>query len=195
MRYAPYRKPAVTSRRVAGLCEKSANESYHYLKKVGIFMKKNALKPYAGFIALTLISGSAAGLLVRNSFETYTQLQKPPASPPGIVFPIVWTLLYLLMGIGAAMVWRSSPGTPQRSGAILVFALQLAVNLLWPFLFFGLQAYFFSFLWLLLLLALAITMTVFFAQLSPTAAWLQVPYLLWLAFAAYLNAGVWLLNR
>lgn len=116
-------------------------------------------------------------------------LEQPPLSPPGWIFPVVWSVLYLLMGISAAMV-RLKGGREK----LWIFWGQLAVNFLWSIFFFGRQWYFFSFAWLVLLFVLVAGMILSFRKVSPKAAALQLPYLLWLAFAGYLNLGVALLN-
>ena len=119
---------------------------------------------------------------------------QPPLSPPGWVFPVVWTLLFALMGIGAARIYLSPPSS-QRSLGLNLFIAQLAVNFFWSPIFFNLQAFGFAFFWLLLLLGLVLIMTLIFRKVDPLAAKLQIPYLIWLSFAAYLNLGVWYLNK
>ena len=123
-----------------------------------------------------------------------TTIQKPPLSPPGWVFPVVWGTLFVLMGIGAARIWLSPP-SGDRSRGINLFIAQLVINFFWSLIFFNLQAFGFAFLWLLLLLGLVLWMARTFRKTDPPAAKLQIPYLLWLLFAAYLNLGVWWLNR
>ena len=155
-------------------------------------MKKKT-RTYVVSILIPLAVGALAALLTRGSMEDYGALRQPPLSPPGTLFPIVWTILYVLMGISSAIVQLS--GAPTMGDALRTYWLQLAVNFVWPILFFVLGAHFLALLWLLLLLFLVIRMILLFRQISPVAAYLQIPYLLWLLFATYLNAGVWLLNR
>lgn len=150
------------------------------------------VKTYAVSIAVALAVGGLSALLTMDSMEKYQVLDQPPLSPPGWVFPIVWSVLFVLMGIGAAMVYLS--GSPSRKEALAAYGLQLFVNFLWPILFFLLEARLFAFLWLVLLLVLVIWMTVSFARINKTAGLLQIPYILWLIFAGYLNLGVYLLN-
>ena len=150
------------------------------------------VKPYVLSIALALAVGGLSALLSRNGMEEYRFLEQPALSPPGFLFPAVWTLLFVLMGIGAAMVWKS--GDVRRRPALRVYAVQLLVNFLWPIFFFTLGWRLFALIWLLLLLALVGLMIRRFYAIAPLAAYFQVPYLLWLCFAAYLNFGVWLLN-
>lgn len=118
---------------------------------------------------------------------------KPPMSPPGWLFPIVWTILYALMGIGAARIYQSPP-SKVRSLGLNLFVIQLVVNFFWSPIFFQLQAFGLAFFWLLLLWALVLRMIFVFGKIDPLAAKLQIPYLIWLTFAAYLNLGVWYLN-
>lgn len=158
-------------------------------------MNKNNWKTYAFWILLSEAVGLLSGLLTRSATEAFGQLAaQPPLSPPAILFPIVWTVLYALMGFGAARI-RLSPPSPERSRGINLFITQLIVNFFWPLIFFNAQAYGFAFLWLLLLWALVLWMTLTWSKIDPLAAKLQIPYLIWLTFAAYLNFGVWYLNR
>ena len=158
-------------------------------------MKKENWKVYAFWIGLSELVGILAGLLTRGGMQIYTEMvNKPPLTPPAIVFPIVWTFLYALMGISAARIWLA-PESAERNRGLTVFVAQLIVNFFWPLFFFNLQAYGFAALWLIFLWVLVLYMILTFYKTDRLAAWLQVPYLLWLTFAAYLNLGVWLMNR
>lgn len=158
-------------------------------------MKKRKWAPYAAFILLTEAVGALAGFLTREGTELYKYaVEKPPLSPPAIVFPIVWAVLYLLMGIGAARIWLA-PRSPGRTEGLVLFFVQLAVNFVWSLLFFNLEAFGFAFVWLAALWALIVWMTVTFRETDRAAAYLQIPYILWVFFAGYLNYGVWLLNK
>ena len=150
-------------------------------------------KPFLISLAVTLGVGALSGWLTRGSMQVYQEFQKPPLSPPAILFPIVWTVLYILMAISAYLIYESDPGC--RRPALIVFGVQLAVNFLWPIFFFNLRAYLFAFLWLILLWVLVIVMIILFHRCRRCAALLQIPYVLWLTFAAYLSCSVWLLNR
>ena len=158
-------------------------------------MKKTQWKTYAFWIMFTEAVGVLSGWLTREGTELYrASIVKPPLSPPGIIFPIVWTILYALMGMGAARIYLS-PASGARSQSLLRYVLQLAFNFFWSILFFNLQAFGLSFLWLITLWVLILLMILSFYKVDPAAAWLQLPYLLWVTFAAYLNLGVWFLNR
>ena len=145
-------------------------------------------------LALPLAVGGLAAWLTMGGMADYASVVKPPLSPPGWVFPVVWTALYLMMGWASYLVWTSGAETGQVRQALLLYGAQLAVNFLWPLLFFGGKAYLAAFfllagLWLLVWL----TLHAFLAIREP-AGKLLLPYLAWITFAGYLNLGVYLLN-
>lgn len=150
-------------------------------------------KPYLISIAIPLAVGGISAIFTVKGMPFFDTQQKPWFQPPNAAFPIVWTILYVLMGISAAIVWRSND--PKKAQALRTYGLQLAVNFFWSVLFFGLHWYFLAFLWLLLLTALVGKMIFQFAQIERKAANLQLPYFLWCCFAAVLNCSVWWLNR
>lgn len=145
------------------------------------------------FPAISLGVGALAGFLTKDSLaNVYPLLEKSSLTPPGWVFPIAWTVLYLLMGIGMALV--EARGGPERSRALTLFGIQLALNFGWSLLFFNSGAYLSALLCLIVLWVMILAMAGSFALVSRLAAWLQIPYLLWVAFAGCLNAAVWVLN-
>lgn len=157
-------------------------------------MKQHTWKIYAAWILLSEAVGGLSGWLTRDGAKVYGQsIVQPPLSPPAIVFPIVWGILFVLMGIGAARIYLS-PASQARTHSLRIFLLQLAFNFFWSILFFNLQAFGFALVWLLILWGLILWMIVCFHKVDTPAAWLQIPYLLWVTFAAYLNYGVWMLN-
>ena len=157
-------------------------------------MKKANWKTYAVWIVLAEAVGGLSGWLTREGTKIYNAtVQQPPLSPPSIAFPIVWGVLFVLMGIGAARIYASS-ASGARSESLLLFFIQLAFNFFWSIIFFNLQNFGFALLWLIALWVLILRMILSYRKVDPLAAWLQVPYLLWVSFAAYLNFGVWLLN-
>jgi tryptophan-rich sensory protein len=157
-------------------------------------LKRKNWKVYAFWIGLSLGVGALSGLLSRPGMEGFQEtVAQPPLSPPAILFPIVWTLLYTLMGISAARIWLTEP-SELRSRSINLFIAQLVVNFFWSLIFFDARSFPLAFLWLLLLWGLVAWMIITFRKIDSRAALLQVPYLLWLTFAAYLSAGVWVLN-
>lgn len=146
-------------------------------------------------IALPLLVGAVAGFLTRNAMKDFEALNQPPLSPPGWIFPIVWTILYVLMGISAYLIKVADAPEEEIDDALTLYRYQLIVNFLWPVFFFNFGWYLLAFVWLILLWILVIMMIKMFSKISKPAAYLNIPYLLWLTFAAYLNFGVWWLNR
>ena len=158
-------------------------------------MKKHNWKTYALWILLAEGVGGLSGWLTRDGTAVYNAtVAQPPLSPPPLVFPIVWAILYALMGFSAARIYLTPP-SGERSRGLNLYLVQLAVNFLWGIIFFNFQAFGVAFFWLLLLIGLVLWMVLTFRTVDPLAAKLQIPYLLWLTFAAYLNLGVWYLNR
>lgn len=157
-------------------------------------MLKANWKTFLFGIGLTEAVGALSGWLSRDGMKLYSEtVVQPPLSPPMWVFPMVWTVLFLLLGYGAARIYLA-PKSPERSRGLNLFVAQLIVNFFWSLIFFNAQAFGLAFLWLLLLWVLVLWMCLTFRKVDPLAGWLQIPYLLWLTFAAYLSAGVWYLN-
>ena len=140
---------------------------------------------------MPLLLGAAVGFLTMGSMD-YDNLNHPPLSPPGILFPIVWTILYILMGVSYGMIRQT--GRPESS-FLLIYYLQLGVNLLWPIAFFLLKWRLFAFFWIILLDVLVLVMVFKFYSKDRTTGLLQIPYAVWVIFATYLNLGVYLLNK
>ena len=158
-------------------------------------MKEKNRKPYVWAILLTEAVGALSGWLSKGGMRLYSEtVSQPPLSPPSWLFPIVWGILYALMGISAARIYLSPP-SPERSRGLNLYVLQLIVNFFWSLIFFNAQAFLFAFFWLMFLWLLVLGMIFLFYRTDPLAGKLQIPYLLWLSFAAYLNLGVWYLNR
>lgn len=154
-------------------------------------MKMTNKSPFIISVLIPLAIGSLSALLSRN-MSAYSTLNKPVLSPPAIIFPIVWTILYILMGISSYIIFQSND--PRKSKALTVYAVQLIFNFFWSILFFGFSQYFPAFIWLLLLIFLIVIMIHLFYQIAPVSAYLQIPYLLWCIFAAYLNLMIFLMN-
>ena len=148
-------------------------------------------KVYAKSILIPVIVGGVIGLLISGSMD-YNTLAKPFLSPPSIVFPIVWTILYILMGISYGILETKKLVDYRVNKA---YYLQLIINLLWPILFFVFKWRLFSCIWIILLIIAIIYMIIVFYRKNKLSAYLQIPYLLWTIFATYLNIGVYLLNR
>lgn len=151
------------------------------------------LKPLIVGILIPLAIGGLAALLTMGQMDIYQTLTTPPLSPPSILFPIVWGILYVLMGISSYFIYISDSSV--KKSALTLYAVQLVVNFIWPILFFNLQNYLFSFIWLVLLWILVLLMIILFYKIKPLAGVLQIPYLVWITFAGYLNLAIYLLNK
>lgn len=150
-------------------------------------------KPLIICLLIPLAVGGLSALLTMQSMEIYGNLNQPPLSPPGFLFPIVWAVLFILMGISSYLIYVSDNQNKKR--ALTIYAVQLFFNFVWSLIFFNMQAYLFAFIWLVILWLFIIAMIVSFWKISKPAALLQIPYLLWVTFAGYLNLGIFLLNR
>lgn len=146
-------------------------------------------------ILIPLAVGGAAALIANGSFKDFEALNKPPLAPPAWAFPAAWTLLYILMGIAAYLVYCSEkyPGRIER--ALTFYAVQLFMNFCWTLIFFNLKIYLAAFIWLVLLWGAIAGTALLFRFISKPAGWLMLPYLAWVIFAGYLNLGVYILNR
>lgn len=142
-------------------------------------------------ILLPLILGGIVGIII-SQFMDYETLQKPPLSPPGFIFGIVWSILYLLMGIAYGTLVYKGQTNKEISK---IYWTQLIVNLIWPILFFVFKARLFSSIWIIILLTLVTNMTLKFYKANKIVGYSQIPYLLWIIFATYLNIGVYILNK
>ncbi len=146
-------------------------------------------------IAIPLIVGAVSAFLTSGSMQAFARLNKPAFAPPGWLFPVVWTILYTLMGISSYLVLTSGAEKEEIQNALKIYTYQLIVNFLWSTFFFNFEWYLFAFIWLVLLWILVLLMILRFKDISKLAAYLNIPYILWLTFAGYLNFAIWLLNR
>lgn len=144
-------------------------------------------------LVLPLCVGGLSALITKDSMKLFSTLNQPPLSPPGWLFPVVWSILFLFMGISAYLIDRS--GHPRKDTALLIYKIQLAFNFLWPVLFFRWHLFFGAFFWIILLWVLILAMILSFYNIKPLAGILQIPYLLWVTFASYLNFAIYLLNK
>lgn len=147
---------------------------------------------YLIFMVVSISTGGISAILTRGNMDIYDRITMPPLSPPSILFPIVWTVLYLLMGISAARIYIEN--NKKWSNALTVWSAQLFLNFVWSILFFNLHAFLFSFIWLIALLILIVVMIIKFFKYDRISSYLQIPYLLWVTFAGYLNFAIYLLN-
>ena len=153
--------------------------------------RKKTISAYAVSIAIALAVGGLSALVNAGKMSDPT-LAQPPLSPPAWLFPIVWTILFTIMGVAAARVWLSD--CKGKSDALFLYGTQLVVNFLWTVFYFSFGALLLSFFWLLFLIALVVLTAVRFERCKSGAGKLLIPYLIWLIFAAYLNFATWLLN-
>lgn len=145
-------------------------------------------------ILIPLAVGRFAGFLTENSFTVYENLVQPAFAPAPWVFPIVWTILYVLMGIASYKIYQSNVAKEDKKRALTFYAVQLVVNFIWPIVFFRFGNYQAAFFVLLVLIALVILTILQFSKINKTAAWIMIPYLLWIVFAGILNFSIWMLN-
>lgn len=141
---------------------------------------------------ITFIVGTFFSFFTMNSMDTFKELSKP-INVPGVLFPIVWSILYLLMSISCYLIVQSND--KDKKEGIILYAIQLVINSLWTLIFFGLGAYLLSFIWIIILLIVVIIMMAKFYNINKIAMYINIPYVLWLLFAAYLNLGIYLLNK
>lgn len=151
-------------------------------------------KPLIICLVIPLAVGGLSALLTRDGMEAFQRLNQPPLSPPGWLFPVVWTILFLLMGIASYLVFTSKESRDAVNTALLVYGIQLVVNFFWSIFFFNFGAYLFSFFWLILLWVLILAVLLLFGRISKAARYLMLPYLLWVSFAGYLNLAIYLIN-
>lgn len=160
-------------------------------------MKRNTIwqkaRPYVFSIAVALAVGALSALLTQDGMDAYPRLNRPPLAPPAVVFPIVWSVLFTLMGVSSARIYLA-PESPERRRSLVIYAVQLALNFCWTILFFGFSLYLAAFLWLLALEAAIIYMIISFLSVDRAAGLLQIPYALWVVFAGYLNLAIAVMN-
>ena len=146
-------------------------------------------------LLIPLAVGGLSALITGGDMDIYGKIKQPPLAPPSIVFPIAWSILYTLMGISLYLVWTKDRTYANKKCAYVIFGIQLALNFIWSPIFFSARQYLLAFVVLICLWIFAIIMTVLFYKISKPAGLLQIPYILWLTFAGYLNLGIYLLNK
>ena len=151
-------------------------------------------KALLGSLALSLGVGIVSALLTMGGMQQYQDMYQPPLAPPGWLFPVVWTVLFLLMGVASWLVYRANADVVEKKQALRIYLLQLIVNFFWSILFFNFGLCMAAFVWLVLLWGLVLLTAVRFWRIAPTAGKLMIPYLLWVTFAGYLNLAICLLN-
>ena len=159
-------------------------------------MEKHAMKNKTNIIIAILIPlavGAVSAYISRGGMDAYAMVRQPPLSPLNIIFPIVWTILYTLMGISSYIIYASD--SPNKDNALKWYGIQLTLNFFWSIIFFRFMLFLAAFIWLIALIVCICIMIYKFFNIKPIAGYLNIPYLLGCIFAAYLNFGVYILNR
>ena len=159
-------------------------------------MKNKKIMNIAVAIIIPLIIGGLSALITKDSMSMFNDINKPPLAPPSILFPIAWTILYILMGISSYLIYKNKDAfkVVYRDKALLYYILQLIFNFFWSIIFFNLRLYYLSFIWLLVLLILIIMLIINAKKVNIISFYLLIPYLIWVIFAGYLNLGIAILN-
>lgn len=153
------------------------------------------IKTYGISIAIPLAVGGLSALITCNSMDIYDQINQPFLAPPSWLFPVVWTILFILMGVSVGLIYEAKNAKPEdKKKAFILYGVNLVLNFLWSIIFFNFGSFFIAFLLLMLLIFVILRMITAFNKISPTAAYLQVPYIIWCCFASYLTASIWLMN-
>lgn len=165
--------------------------------KLNIFKVNGEFKliPLLINILIPLLGGAIVGYLNKNAMSTYEALKKPFFNPPGIVFPIVWTILYILMGIAAYRIFMKNKQGVDDKGGYFYYLVQLMINFLWSFVFFTFRLYGVSFIVIIILFILILITLIKFIKVDRIAGFLLIPYLIWVSFAGVLNYLIWVLNE
>ena len=145
-------------------------------------------------ILIPLTVGFLSYLVTRGGMESFSEIKQPPLSPPMWLFPVVWSILFTLMGIASYLILQSGTEKNVITSALWLYGIQLLLNFLWTIIFFNFRLFTFSFIWLLIMLAFIIATCVSFFSIRKPAGWLLVPYVAWTAFAGYLNFMISVLN-
>ncbi len=152
------------------------------------------LKRFLISIAIPLITGGLSAFITRDNMDIYSQINQPAAVPPAWLFPVVWTILYVLMGVSLYLVWNSDASYNNKRISFILFGIQLFLNFIWSPIFFNMQRFLLAFIVLVLMWIFTLGMILAFYKISKPAGLLQIPYILWLTFAGYLNFAIYLLN-
>ena len=152
------------------------------------------IKPYVISVALALGVGGLSALLTAGNMDLYSEIVQPPLAPPPWLFPVVWTVFFILMGISSAIIFTSDATKRDVNNALTVYGINLFLNFFWSIIFFNMRAYLFAFIWLIALWITILVMIIKFIKIKPLAGYLQIPYLIWVTFAGYLNLAIYILN-
>lgn len=157
-------------------------------------MKKIHLGTLILCLAIPVLTGVLSATITSSSMKAYASMNKPPLSPPAIVFPIAWTILYLMMGLALYLIVITPSDKNLKGTAVLLFTIQLIMNFMWSIIFFKWGQYLAAFIWLIIMLCILIICAFRFYDINRSSAYLLIPYIVWLIFASYLNMGSFILN-
>lgn len=159
-------------------------------------MKRHDIKHIIIAILIPITIGLISAILTKNGTNAFKTLNKPTLSPPAIVFPIAWTILYILMGIASYFLYKNEDylTSNNRRKALILYAIQLFFNFFWSIIFFNLKAYYFAFFWLLIMWILILLLLINSEKVDKKAFYLLLPYMIWTTFAGYLNIMIAILN-
>lgn len=146
-------------------------------------------------IIIPLFGGWLVGYINRNSMDVYRGIEKPIFAPPAIVFPIVWTVIYILMGVAAYRIYIKNKEGVDDKDAYFFYIIQLILNFMWSFIFFTFRLYGISFLWIVLLFIFVVITFIKFIKIDKIAGALLIPYMIWLVYAGFLNFFIWFFNE
>lgn len=157
-------------------------------------MKKSDIGTLVIALILPLLVGGISAFLSMKGMAMYGEMAKPPLSPPPWVFSVAWTILYLLMGLASYLIMGSPKSSGIKTLALSIYGIQLVLNFMWSIIFFRWEEYLAAFIWLVVLWIVVIICAAMFYKINKVAAWLIIPYILWLTFAGYLNLGAYILS-
>ena len=159
-------------------------------------MNKEKIKTIAIAIIIPLLVGGISSFLTMDGMDKFKYLDQPFLSPPSWVFPVVWTILYILMGIASYLIYKDKNVITyeEKEKALLLYVVQLIFNFFWSIIFFNMQMFVFAFIWLIILWGMVLLLIIYAYKVNKKASYLLIPYILWLTFAGYLNIMIALLN-
>ena len=161
-------------------------------------MKKNKIITLIIAIIIPLVVGGMSSFLTKDAMMIFDSVKKPPLSPPGILFPIVWTILYVMMGVSSYLIYKEKDNVNVKAevkNLLIIYTVQLVFNFSWSIIFFKFSMYKFAFVWLLILWALVLLYIIKSYKINKVASYLMIPYLMWMTFAGYLNIMIAILNK
>ncbi|MCQ2506157.1 MAG: tryptophan-rich sensory protein [Lachnospiraceae bacterium] len=158
-------------------------------------MKKENIGRLVAALVIPIVIGGISAALSAKGMINYATMNKPPLSPPAWMFPVAWTILYLMMGFASYLIVVSEGEMRSKAMALIIYALQLLMNFMWSIIFFKWEQFMTAFAWLVVMFVFVIGCTIRFWRIKKLAAYMMIPYIAWLMFAAYLNMGAYILNQ